>query len=43
VRISSTAPSIVADCAVRAVVIISGMCSKGALDRGREDSGCEER
>ena len=29
--------------AVRVVVIISGMCTKGALDRGREDSGCEER
>jgi hypothetical protein len=24
----------------RAVVIISGMCKKGALDRRREDSGC---
>jgi hypothetical protein len=24
----------------RAVVIISGMCKKGALDQRREDSGC---
>jgi hypothetical protein len=29
--------------AVRVVVIISGMCRKGALDRGREDSGCAGR
>jgi drug/metabolite transporter (DMT)-like permease len=27
----------------RVVVIISGMCRKGALDRGREDSGCAGR
>jgi len=29
--------------AVREVVIISGMCRKGAPDQGREDSRCEER